>query len=105
MPDPRIVTRRDAVIEVTATAICGAKVIGFSQTHALEALMEMTGGIGPDAMTDAQWPHSSACHSRRGLPGAAPRVRHSLSVQSCQPPPVAPEAARNTSRCGGRSGL
>ncbi|PHP27596.1 zinc-dependent alcohol dehydrogenase [Limimaricola cinnabarinus] len=31
----------------------GAKVIDYSQTHVLEALMEMTGGIGPDAVIDA----------------------------------------------------
>ncbi len=31
----------------------GAKVIDFKQTRVLEALMEMTGGIGPDAVIDA----------------------------------------------------
>jgi threonine dehydrogenase-like Zn-dependent dehydrogenase len=31
----------------------GALVIDFSQSHVLEALMEMTGGIGPDAVIDA----------------------------------------------------
>lgn len=31
----------------------GAKTINFEQTHVLEALMEMTGGIGPDAVIDA----------------------------------------------------
>jgi threonine dehydrogenase-like Zn-dependent dehydrogenase len=31
----------------------GAKVIDFSQTHVLDALMEMTGGQGPDAVIDA----------------------------------------------------
>jgi threonine dehydrogenase-like Zn-dependent dehydrogenase len=31
----------------------GAKVIDFRQTHVLEALMEMTGGFGPDAVIDA----------------------------------------------------
>ncbi|WP_282026234.1 zinc-dependent alcohol dehydrogenase [Limimaricola cinnabarinus] len=31
----------------------GAEVIDYSQTHVLEALMEMTGGIGPDAVIDA----------------------------------------------------
>jgi threonine dehydrogenase-like Zn-dependent dehydrogenase len=31
----------------------GAKVIDFEKTHVLEALMEMTGGIGPDAVIDA----------------------------------------------------
>ena len=31
----------------------GAKVIDFKQTAVLEALMEMTGGIGPDAVIDA----------------------------------------------------
>jgi threonine dehydrogenase-like Zn-dependent dehydrogenase len=31
----------------------GAKVIDFSQTNVLEALMEMTGGQGPDAVIDA----------------------------------------------------
>lgn len=31
----------------------GAKVIDYTQTHVLEALMEMTGGIGPDAVIDA----------------------------------------------------
>ena len=31
----------------------GAKVIDFKQTHVLEALMEMSGGIGPDAVIDA----------------------------------------------------
>jgi threonine dehydrogenase-like Zn-dependent dehydrogenase len=31
----------------------GAEVIDFTQTHVLEALMEMTGGIGPDAVIDA----------------------------------------------------
>ncbi len=31
----------------------GAKVINFKQTHVHEALMEMTGGIGPDAVIDA----------------------------------------------------
>lgn len=31
----------------------GAKVIDYEQTHVLEALMEMTGGIGPDAVIDA----------------------------------------------------
>lgn len=31
----------------------GAKVIDFSQTHVGEALMEMSGGIGPDAVIDA----------------------------------------------------
>jgi threonine dehydrogenase-like Zn-dependent dehydrogenase len=31
----------------------GAKVIDYTQTHVLEALMEMSGGIGPDAVIDA----------------------------------------------------
>jgi threonine dehydrogenase-like Zn-dependent dehydrogenase len=31
----------------------GAKVINFEETHVREALMEMTGGIGPDAVIDA----------------------------------------------------
>ncbi|MFN4100174.1 MAG: zinc-binding dehydrogenase, partial [Pararhodobacter sp.] len=31
----------------------GAEVINFKQTHVLEALMEMCGGIGPDAVIDA----------------------------------------------------
>jgi threonine dehydrogenase-like Zn-dependent dehydrogenase len=31
----------------------GAEVIDFEQTSVLEALMEMTGGIGPDAVIDA----------------------------------------------------
>jgi threonine dehydrogenase-like Zn-dependent dehydrogenase len=31
----------------------GAKVINFEETSVLEALMEMTGGIGPDAVIDA----------------------------------------------------
>jgi len=31
----------------------GAKVINFAETHVREALMEMTGGIGPDAVIDA----------------------------------------------------
>ncbi|ALG91354.1 MULTISPECIES: zinc-dependent alcohol dehydrogenase [Actibacterium] len=31
----------------------GAKVIDYRQTHVLEALMEMTGGFGPDAVIDA----------------------------------------------------
>ena len=31
----------------------GARVIDFRQTRVLEALMEMTGGIGPDAVIDA----------------------------------------------------
>ena len=31
----------------------GAKVIDYKQTHVMEALMEMTGGIGPDAVIDA----------------------------------------------------
>jgi threonine dehydrogenase-like Zn-dependent dehydrogenase len=31
----------------------GAKVIDYRQTHVLEALMEMSGGIGPDAVIDA----------------------------------------------------
>ena len=31
----------------------GAEVIDYSQTNVLEALMEMTGGIGPDAVIDA----------------------------------------------------
>lgn len=31
----------------------GAKVIDFSRTHVGEALMDMTGGIGPDAVIDA----------------------------------------------------
>lgn len=31
----------------------GAEVIDYTQTHVLEALMEMTGGIGPDAVIDA----------------------------------------------------
>ncbi len=31
----------------------GAQVIDYSQTHVLEALMEMSGGIGPDAVIDA----------------------------------------------------
>lgn len=31
----------------------GCKVIDFTQTRVLEALMEMTGGIGPDAVIDA----------------------------------------------------
>jgi threonine dehydrogenase-like Zn-dependent dehydrogenase len=31
----------------------GAKVIDFSQTHVGEALLEMTGGLGPDAVIDA----------------------------------------------------
>lgn len=31
----------------------GAKAIDYTQTHVLEALMEMTGGIGPDAVIDA----------------------------------------------------
>lgn len=31
----------------------GAKVIDYRQTHVLEALMEMTGGLGPDAVIDA----------------------------------------------------
>ncbi|MBD8064348.1 glutathione-dependent formaldehyde dehydrogenase [Devosia sp. PTR5] len=31
----------------------GAKTINFGETHVLEALMEMTGGIGPDAVIDA----------------------------------------------------
>jgi threonine dehydrogenase-like Zn-dependent dehydrogenase len=31
----------------------GAKIIDYSQTHVAEALMEMTGGIGPDAVIDA----------------------------------------------------
>ncbi len=31
----------------------GAKVINFKETHVHEALMEMTGGIGPDAVIDA----------------------------------------------------
>jgi len=31
----------------------GAKVIDFSTTHVLEALMEMSGGLGPDAVIDA----------------------------------------------------
>ncbi len=31
----------------------GARVIDFEQTHVLEALMEMSGGLGPDAVIDA----------------------------------------------------
>lgn len=31
----------------------GAEVIDYSQTHVLEALMEMSGGIGPDVVIDA----------------------------------------------------
>lgn len=31
----------------------GAEVIDFKQTHVLEALMEMSGGLGPDAVIDA----------------------------------------------------
>lgn len=31
----------------------GAKIINFEDTHVREALMEMTGGIGPDAVIDA----------------------------------------------------
>jgi threonine dehydrogenase-like Zn-dependent dehydrogenase len=31
----------------------GAKIINFEETHVREALMEMTGGIGPDAVIDA----------------------------------------------------
>ena len=31
----------------------GAKIIDYTQTHVLEALMEMSGGIGPDAVIDA----------------------------------------------------
>lgn len=31
----------------------GAEVIDFARTHVLEALMEMTGGLGPDAVIDA----------------------------------------------------
>ncbi|MEP6194429.1 MAG: zinc-binding dehydrogenase, partial [Nitratireductor sp.] len=31
----------------------GAKVIDYTQTHVLEALIEITGGIGPDAVIDA----------------------------------------------------
>src|SRR5690606_18801055 len=31
----------------------GAKVVDYTITHVLEALMEMTGGIGPDAVIDA----------------------------------------------------
>ncbi len=31
----------------------GAEVIDYTQTHVLEALMEMSGGIGPDAVIDA----------------------------------------------------
>ena len=31
----------------------GAKVIDYARTHVLEALMEMSGGIGPDAVIDA----------------------------------------------------
>ncbi|MGE0312191.1 MAG: zinc-dependent alcohol dehydrogenase [Lautropia sp.] len=31
----------------------GARTIDFEQTHVLEALMEMSGGIGPDAVIDA----------------------------------------------------
>ncbi|MFN3663403.1 zinc-dependent alcohol dehydrogenase [Yoonia sp.] len=31
----------------------GAEVIDFKQTHVLQALMEMSGGIGPDAVIDA----------------------------------------------------
>ncbi len=31
----------------------GAKIINFEKTHVREALMEMTGGIGPDAVIDA----------------------------------------------------
>lgn len=31
----------------------GAEVIDYTRTHVLEALMEMTGGIGPDAVIDA----------------------------------------------------
>ena len=31
----------------------GAKTIDYTQTHVMDALMEMTGGIGPDAVIDA----------------------------------------------------
>ncbi len=31
----------------------GCKVIDYTQTHVLEALMEMSGGLGPDAVIDA----------------------------------------------------
>ena len=31
----------------------GAKVIDYRKTHVLDALMEMTGGLGPDAVIDA----------------------------------------------------
>lgn len=31
----------------------GAKIINFEETHVREALMEMTGGLGPDAVIDA----------------------------------------------------
>ena len=31
----------------------GAEIIDFKQTHVLEALMEMSGGLGPDAVIDA----------------------------------------------------
>ncbi len=31
----------------------GAKVIDYTQSHVLDALMEMTGGLGPDAVIDA----------------------------------------------------
>ncbi len=31
----------------------GARIINFNETHVLEALMEMTAGIGPDAVIDA----------------------------------------------------
>jgi threonine dehydrogenase-like Zn-dependent dehydrogenase len=31
----------------------GARVIDYTQTHVLEALMEMSGGLGPDAVIDA----------------------------------------------------
>ncbi len=63
----------------------GAEVIDFKRTHVLEALMEMSGGLGPDAVIDAVGMESARLRPRHDPRQHQAERRHGRRQRACAP--------------------
>jgi threonine dehydrogenase-like Zn-dependent dehydrogenase len=65
-----------------AQANSGCDILNYEEVNVHEALLEMTGGRGPDSCIDAVGMEAHA----PGLVGAYDRVKHALMIESDRPP-------------------
>src|SRR5512141_710388 len=102
VPDPKLINPRDAIIQVTSTAICGsdlhlydgyvpsmkkgdilghAEVINYEGLDVVETLKQMTGGMGPDVCIDAV---GMEAH-KHGFEGFYDRAKQTIRMETDRP--------------------